>query len=315
MRWLRKRVFGIDPEETSFARRGFRGGDKRIEEHLQGVGRRFLRGYHAALEGDRLELLAGRLDEVDAEDRGFAYEGAAMGLCLLDHLTPWRRDRLAAFLAGPGAAHAYMIHVGAGWALARLRRRVGRALSRFDPLLRWLVVDGYGFHQGYFRWREHVDLQQVPAHLSGYARRAFDQGLGRSLWFVDGADAARISASIGLFPQERQADLWSGIGLACAYAGGVADATISRLKSKAGTHGANLAQGAAFAAKARERAGNPAPRTELACRLLCDLPAGEAARLTDDALADLPADGQVPAYEAWRRRIRAQLGGKETARR
>jgi hypothetical protein len=139
--------------------------------------------------------------------RGFAFEGAGMGLYLLDLLTPWRRDRLRRFLEGSGAAHVYMIHVGAGWALAQLGRKVDRALSRFDPLLGWLAVDGYRFHQGYFHWPETVECQRVPHWISGYARRVFDQGLGRSLWFVEGAEAARIAATIARFPRSRHTDL------------------------------------------------------------------------------------------------------------
>jgi hypothetical protein len=172
-------------------------------------------------------------------------------------------------------------------------------------LLGWLAVDGYGFHQGYFRWRDSVDRRQVPQRLSGYARRVFDQGLGRSLWFVEGAEVEGIRATIAGFPRERQPDLWSGIGLACAYAGGVSGEDIEALSARAGADQPHLAQGVAFDAKARERAGNPAPHTNLACSIVCGMPAEDAARLTDHALKDLPADGVLPAYEVWRHRIRA----------
>jgi hypothetical protein len=306
--WLRRRVFGIDPEETSAERRGFRGGDGPARCRLQRAGLAFVEGYHAALDDERAAALATRLDRVDEEDRGFAYEGAAMGLRLLDHLSPWGGDRLSAFLAGPGSPHLYMMHVGAGWATARLRRRVDRALSRFDPLLRWLVVDGYGFHQGYFQPRRWVDGLDEPAHLAGYARRAFDQGLGRSLWFVEGADVAGVAATIARFPRSRRPDLWSGVGLACAYAGGATEESIRMLRAAAGADHPCLAQGAAFAAKARSRAGNPSSHTESACLALCDMPAEAAAELTDAALVGLGGDGQVPAYEVWRGRIRSHWG-------
>ncbi len=292
-------------EETSFARRGFHACDERVRHRLEQVGQTFLHGYRAALEEDRPVPLARRLDELESERRGFAFEGAGMALDLLDRLTPWNRRRLADFLAGPGAAHTYMVHVGAGWARALLRRRVDRTRDRLDPLLGWLAVDGYGFHHGYFRWRRVINARQVPRGLSGYALRVFDQGLGRSLWFVEGAGVGRIAATIAGFDGRRHADLWSGIGLACAYAGGVTREDIGGLSRKAGPYHAHLAQGAAFAAKARRRAGNPAPHTDLACQVLCGLPADEAAELTDRALAGLAAEGELPAYEVWRGRIRA----------
>ncbi len=232
--WLRRRIFGISVDEVAFARRGFRGGEDARRRHLEGIGRAFLHGYHAALEEARPARLASRLDEWPAEGRGFAFEGAGMGLYLLDRLTPWNRGRLRGFLAGPGARHTYMVHVGAGWALAQLRLRVDRAPARLDPLLGWLAVDGYGFHHGYFRWPEAVDRQRVPDRLDGYARRVFDQGLGRSLWFVEGAEVPRIAATIARFPASRHGDLWSGVGLACAYAGGVATGAIEDLSVRSG---------------------------------------------------------------------------------
>jgi hypothetical protein len=303
--WLRKRIFGISDEEASFARRGFRGGDAASRRHLEGIGRAFLQGYHAALEEDRPAALASRLDDVEPGFRGFAFEGAGMGLYLLDVLTPWNRGRLRVFLAGSGAAHAYMVHVGAGWALAQLGREVDRALTRFDPLLGWLAVDGYGFHQGYFNWPETVERQQVPEKLTGYARRVFDQGLGRSLWFVEGAEIPRIAESIGRFTRSRHADLWSGVGLACAYAGGVPAEAIQTLIEYAGTNQPHLAQGVAFAAKARERAGDRSPHTDMACQIVCGMTAEDAALSTDLALTDLSAEQTIPAYEVWRQRIRS----------
>lgn len=315
--WLRKRVLGIAAEEATFARRGFCGGDVAARRRLEQSAASFLHGYHAGLEEDDPHAVALRLNAVEAELRGFAFEGAAMALALLDALTPWNGSRWRAFLAGPGNPHAYMVHVGAGWALARLpwlRRHAARALARLDPLLRWLAVDGFGFHEGFFHWRRSVLAQARPAGLGGYAGRAFDQGLGRSLWFMNGADVARISATVAAFPPSRRADLWSGIGLGSAYAGGVDRGALGALAAAAGAYGPSLAQGVAFAAKARQRAGNSAPHTEIACEVLCGMSADAAAQITDASLVALPPDGPEPAYEVWRRRIQAQFAAQEVTR-
>src|SRR5206468_265750 len=114
------------------------------------------------------------------ELRGYAYEGAAMGLTGLDCFLPG--SRFASYVRGPGAAHVYMAHIGAGEALARLRRKPEPFLARLDdPVLRWLVLDGYGFHEGFFKPGRYVEAQRVPTHLSAYGRRVFDQGVGRSV--------------------------------------------------------------------------------------------------------------------------------------
>jgi hypothetical protein len=308
--WLRRFVFGIAPEEVSFARRGFQAGEDGIQQRLEQVGTTFLQGYHVALEVDDPQTLAYRLSGVAAEQRGFAFEGAAMSLALQDHFLPWRRNRWRAFLEGPGAAHTYMVHVGLGWAPARLpwrRWRFESGLTRLDPLLRWLAVEGYGFHEGYFHWPQNVRGQAVPKRLSRYGRRVFDQGLGRSLWFVNGADITRIAGTIRAFASSRRADLWSGVGLACGYAGGRERTALESLRQASGPYQPELAQGAAFAAKARQRAGNMAAHTELASMVLCRMTATEAAALTDEALADLAEGETEPGFEIWRRRLQAHF--------
>ena len=305
--WLRNHVLSISPDEATFTRRGFRQHDKASREHLEQVGRCFLDGYHAALADERIEPLVNRLDGVEAEFRGFAFEGAAMGLCILDCLSPWKKDRLKSFLDGPGSNHIYMVHVGVGWALARLPWFMNRTLRTLDPLLGWLALDGYGFHEGFFHWGRYSTSLRTPRQLLGYEKRVFDQGLGRSLWFIEGADVRHIPLTIASFPETRQADLWSGVGLACAYAGGTQRQAMKNLSAAAGRYKPHLAQGAAFAAKARQRAKNPTPHTEMACELLCNMSAEAASDITDIALKALDHNGAEPSYEVWRRRIRTLL--------
>jgi enediyne biosynthesis protein E3 len=310
LRRLRKQLLHIDAAEASFTRRCFHSKDDRTRRRLEQIGVTFLLGYEAAIEENDLSALAQRLSLIDRELSGFAFEGAAMGLTLLDALTPWNNQRLLKFIHGAGARHVYMVHVGSGWAIARvpwLRLNLKNYLERLDPLLRWLALDGYGFHEGYFNWPQYVQEQQAPKDLSALGLRAFDQGLGRSLWFIDGADVDRITLTIGKFPSYRRADLWSGIGLACAYAGSVSRDAVEAVQRAAGTYASHLGQGAAFAAKCRQLAGNETEHTDLACQIFAGVSANRAAAVTDEALKDLPDNG---AYEVWRERIRTELSRK-----
>ncbi|HME00036.1 MAG TPA: DUF1702 family protein [Terriglobia bacterium] len=314
MRSFRSCVLGIAPGEATFASRGFHGRDPQARRHLEQIGSTFLEGYNAALACDELDALGCRLNSIDANLRGFAFEGAAMSLSLLDHLTLWDKHRLQRFLDGPGSPHVYMLHVGAGWALARLpwtRLWVERRFTQLDPLLKWLALDGYAFHEGYFHWKRCLGGDSLRGTLSPYSRRVFDQGLGRALWFVGGADIDYIAETIATFQPPRRKDLWRGVGLACAYAGGVGRAVVDALAAVAKPYAPQLAQGAAFAAKARERAGNPAECTDIACEVLCGVSTAEAAAVTDAALVSLPEDGPEPAYEVWQRRIQARFAGEK----
>ena len=299
---LRRQLFGIPLKEIRCEQRGFNISNPVIKARIEKIGETFVFGYHAALIDDDNHALEDLLNTVAPELQGFAYEGAAMALALLDLMTPWQAGRLPRFLQGPGNAHAYMVHVGAGWAMARIPWG-WTYFNKLDDLLRWLAVDGYGFHQGYFNWPKYVTRQQRPEKLTAYQQRVFDQGLGRSLWFSKGAQVDAMTVQIAAFAKERHSDLWSGLGLAAAYAGGVDEADLAGLKASAGVYLPQLAQGVAFAAKTRLRAGNLAEHTEAACRIICERSLDKAAKLTDDALIALPEDGEVPAYEHWRRRI------------
>lgn len=313
---IRRAVFGLSHEETRPELRGFHVDSPERADRLAAVGATFLDGYHAALEDSTPAALAAILEaRVERGWRSFAFEGAGMGLALQDTLLPrppWRPSRLQDFLAGPAHAHRYLVLVGAGWTFARLPRRYGSALAGLDPVLRWLAFDGYGFHQGYFDGRHSIERRRVPRRLRGYARRVFDQGLGRSLWFVMGMSPERIAAAIDSFPEARRGDLWSGAGLACAFAGGLPSERVVDLRRLAGEWAGHAAQGAAFAARARVEAGEATPWLETACSVLCRAGAGEASELTHAVRKELPDDdgslGTVePAYEVWRRWTRERL--------
>jgi hypothetical protein len=296
-RWFLK-VMGGRAERSAFLSKD--GGP--LRPHFQRIVESFFAGYRAALNTRSISHLKSELSRIEPGHRGFAFEGAGMALMALDVSTrsDARRFREAVHLT---PSHIYLLHVGAGWAFARSRRLEKRTLDRFDPVLRWLIIDGIGFYEGYFG--RSGSMSTLRQRLSPAGARAFDQGLGRSLWFTAGADPAGISAAIDRFGGERHRDLWSGVGLAAAYAGGAEDCSVASLRHLSGRFHLHLAQGVAFAAEAHLRACNQVPPyTEMTCRLVCDLSAAEAASLTRHAALRLPGDGVIPAYEVWRSRLR-----------
>jgi hypothetical protein len=308
-----QKLLTISPAEATFARRRFHCLRDSTRHRLERVGSTFLQGYYLAINDLGIDKLTERLHEIDLEFRRYGFEGAAMGLDILDQLRPWKAGRIDKFLLGPGKPHLYMVHVGIGWSMARWRFRMPQRLAHLDPLLRWLVLDGFGFHQGYFHWPLCASgASGAFPKLPGYSLRAFDQGLGRSLWFIGGADPEYIAGAILHFPDRRRNDLWSGIGLACAYAGGADINDIQTLRRLSGSHWPHLAQGAVFAAGARHRAGNPDPHTERACQLLVGVDTQQAAALCDGTLHNAVEHGE-PAYEIWRQLIRTELKSRATA--
>lgn len=303
---IRRSLMGV-PRKKAIA---FSQGDSEAWRYLEKVVLTALEGYHATLDSSKFEVLIPQLDTIPLAWRSYAYEGAAMGLTGLDTLLPWKK-RLRAYMAGPGAPHIYMVHIGAGEALALMRRNPEPFIARLeDRVICWLVMEGYGFHKGFFFRRRYVDQQRVPARFSPYGQRIFDQGLGRSIWFLAGAKVAQIATTLAAFPPARQADLWVGIGVACTYVGGVDLATVEALQQAAGPYQPQLAMGAAFVAKGRQLAGNPVPHTDLVCQSIWGLSAEQAASITTVAFQDLPTDGPEPAFAVLQQRILAQFAAR-----
>jgi hypothetical protein len=304
---LARRIFNLAGDERAFLRSLEGVPDGPMRRRLEEIARSFSAGCHAALEEPRPGLLAARLAQVEPELRGFAYEGAGLGLALLDAVTPWRRHRLRDFIAGAGSPQTYMLHVGTGWVLGRLPVSRRRSLSGLDPVLRWLAFDGLGFHDAFFHGRRTVERALPPRRISGFALRVFDAGVGRRLWLIPRPEVSHIAPLVAAFPAGRRGDLWTGVGEACAFAGGRDAAAIEEVREAAGPHGSQLALGASFAAEVRARAGIPSPHTDLACRLLCRMDAAAAGAVAREALADLPPDGEIPAFEVWRERVRERF--------
>jgi len=302
-----RKIFNLAGDERAFQRALSGTPDSPMRRRMEAIARSFSEGSRTALEEPRPEPLAAKLARVVPELQVFAYEGAGLGLALLDAATPWRRRRLRDFIAGAGSPQTYMLHAGAGWILGRLPVSQRWFLSGLDPVLRWIAFDGLGFHEAFFHRSRIVEQARTPRRISSSALRAFDAGVGRRLWLVPRPDASHVAPLVAAFPASRHADLWTGVGEACSMAGGRDAAAIEEVLRAAGSHAPRLALGACFAAEVRARAGTPSPITDLACRLLCGMDAAAAAVVTREAMADLPPDGEIPAFEVWRERLAARF--------
>jgi enediyne biosynthesis protein E3 len=281
---LKRSLLAISPKEASFERREFDCVDSMARAGLEEVLRVFISGYNLTLQIQDYELLAQRLEtSFDRHHVGFAYEGAGMCCALLDLLAPRRTSRLRAFTDTAGRKHDYIATVGAGFAVARLPyglRVLDRYFEKLDPMIGWCLLDGYGFHQGVFHHRVFVDeCKNPPRALADYGKQLFDSGLGRSLWWVKGASPVLIRQSIDRFPEARRSEMWHGVGVASAYAGGVGEEVLTELLELSGNHRADFLSGIPFASRMRQRGENPSPSTDVACRLLLKMTADEAADL------------------------------------
>ncbi|BCJ41160.1 hypothetical protein GCM10010168_45420 [Actinoplanes ianthinogenes] len=314
---LRRLVLAPALRSVTFSSRGFPVAPTAATQRMEAIPQSVICGFEWGIEArDRWELER-RLELVEPEMRGFAYEGAAMACTVRDVMAGGRGHRSRDLLSGPGVPHTFLTYIGVGFAMARLPRIAWKQVlpdltgTPYYPTMSWLAVDGYGFDLAYFHTREYVDQQRIPPPYPWLGRpdyfpRAVDQGIGRALWFIHGGGVAAVGVAVGRFAPERRADLWSGVGLAATFAGGAGADDLATLRDLAGEHWPHLAQGALFAAKARAFAGYTPPQTEAGTTALAGLPVAEAVRLADEVTGDglTPAPGD---YEDWRAGIRERL--------
>ncbi|HEV2347669.1 MAG TPA: DUF1702 family protein [Actinocrinis sp.] len=321
-RAIRRRLITPSKTSASFAKRGFYEKNPETRKYLETVGGMFIDGYAYAVESRSIAEMEARIDQLPRQFRGFAYEGAGMGHAMLDGMFGGRH--VEKFLASRAESHVYMVYVGVGWALARLPRFRWAAATKSipDPLLRWLVLDGYGFHQAFFKTEKYVHQQyqekNFPWPTEGprwYTNNALDQGIGRAMWFVGGAEPNRVADLIGKFPQARHADLYAGAGLAASYAGSVSEEELRTFASRAGVYLPQVAQGSVFAATARVETNLVTEHTPLATRILAGI-TPEQAQVLQRQVRPAPADrpeGDIPIFELWRQRISAGVTAMQGA--
>lgn len=304
---------GLDASEATFAKRGFRTSDPDRRARLEGIGATFLAGYNCALGTPGVDALVQSIARQPARLRGFFAEGAAMGVAVSDALPFTGASRLARFLEAT-PCHAYLTHVGVGWAMARLPWRRATLRRPLTPLLEPLTLDGRGFHDVYF------GPKRLQGGLGNRRRpdlnRSWDQGAGRAIWFVAGGNVDLALQMIDSVSRSRHADLYAGLGLALTYASGAEPTELRKIREHANTYRAHLAQGAAFAAEARHLADTVTGECEHACLVLTGLPLADAVALVNRhrpacASSKLPTTATATPcdYELWRSRVRESLFG------
>ena len=303
---------------VTFGKRGFPVTPSAATEHLESIPQAVLCGFEWGIDTHDQWELEHRLKMVNPELLGFAYEGATMACTVLDAMRGGTGKKTQKLLNGPGAPHIFLAYIGIGFAMARLPRALWRKVvpdldtSPYHPTMSWLAVDGYGFDRAYFDTRHWVDEQREPRPYPWqgsplYFPRAIDQGIGRALWFINGADSAQVTAAVERFAPHRRADLWSGVGLAATFAGGCPPEDLARLREGAGEHRPEVALGTVFAVKARVYAGFVPAHSALAATVLADLSVDAAVELADGTAVHDGGTAEVPAYELWRQKIRAHF--------
>jgi len=277
-----------------------------IAQRIEKIREIFQQNYAIASEQEDLNSLSAQLEKTGNEYLSIAYEAASVAFAVKDFSSDNRLNCWHSFLQGPAAPHAAQVHVGLGWAIAQQRISVYSIIEMLDPLMRFRMLDGWGYYDGIFRRRQTLSTQPFSddenKFLCGY-----DQGLGRSLWYNSKGVCATIPEMISKFPATRHPDLWRGIGIACAYVGGCNEFILQELFSLSSSYHTQLSVAAALVASSRNSAGTITKDVELACQVWCKKSMQEVLLIAENAKPNLVADSN-DAYFVWVSEIEKNLG-------
>ncbi len=294
----------LPSDSASATARGFHRGPATVV--LEEVGQTFIGAFNDHLRDPNPNVVDRRILKVPERLQGFYAEATAMASAISGTFRPWSNN-CSKVLSQLEPRFVHLAHVGAGWAMARLGLFELHIQRRLDPMLAGLAHDGVGFHDAFFSRKNWQRGRKAAPPIS----KAYDQGLGRALWFRSGGDPKMVVQSLENFPRDRQSDLWAGVGLATCYAGGASVAGVDFLAEAAGSHLPQFRQGAAFAAAAFARAGHEVPHCIAAAGRITgrdwnDLP-GLVEGLRHEVVAREGAN--LTGYQHWRERVASTLGG------
>ena len=235
-------------------------------ELIQSIFREVQDSFH---EHKSVAKLIASLEGYNVEFRSIAYESASMCIALDDYEKYNELKEWLSFLNEKGLSHATQIHVGLGWALAQKEINPEPLLEKFDPMMRYRILDGYGYYEGIFRRRKSILNQQKHYYTDKTTSCAYDQGLGRSIWYLNNGDFTAFKNMIQKFPAERHSDFWRGLGIAITYVGGCDKNYLQEIFAAAENFQPQLATGAMMALVSRKFSCFIYTDTSISCEVFC----------------------------------------------
>lgn len=239
-----------------------------VSERMRQIQSAFLAAKEFALIANQSEQLSDFLSAKSGDFSSVSFEGAAMGLAIRSYNKTKTLSEWNWFIEKYSAVHTSQIYVGLGWAIAELGIDPTPIVSDLNSASRYRVMDGIGYYHGILRRRAAVERQLIPDIVPTSLLPAYDQGLGRSLWYNSGGEIERVLQKIALFPKDRTPAFWRGLGVAITYVGGTPDKQIEAIRGASKSNLAHLKYGALMALLSRKKAGTSCEDSSVIVRCL-----------------------------------------------
>lgn len=248
------------------------------------------------------------LSSLEPSDRGVYYEGAAAGKALTAFINHQDLEE-AVFLLKAAPEYSFVLYMGIGEAMAQLKISPSICNAVIDNPWGGQIIEGYGFFDGYFRWFDTLVHQSYPPGLSPELRAAYDQGLGRAIYFVTNGRPREIRDYIATFPPARQKELWAGLGQPAAYVGGPSESDLRKLLDLSGNNRFELMQGVLLGLSARIEQNFVPDYTEAARSIICGISSSKDTIVNRDVQELILKRTEYPIF-SWQKSIRESLSNE-----
>lgn len=242
---------------------------------------------------------------LEPADRGVYYEGAAAGKALSSFSRNQSLEDVVSLLrAAP--EYSFVLYMGIGEAMAQLK--IPPTLCNTVAENPWggQIIEGYGFFDGYFRWFDTLVHQVYPSDLAPGLRAAYDQGLGRAIYFVTNGRPRDIKDYISTFAPARQKELWAGLGQSTAYVGGPSESDLRKLLDLSGNDRFELMQGVLLGLSARIEQNFVPDYTETARSIICGIDSAKET-IVNSNVQELVLNRRDYPIFSWQKSIRESL--------
>ena len=219
-----------------------------ISDNINAVIESFHSGKDLALENHDSDSLIKELIEVKSNFPSVVFEGAASGIANKIFSEGQDLQLWLDFANKIDKAHQAQAFVGLGWTLAENAILPNSIFEKIQPIRYGRILDGYGYYHGLLRRRIFVKGAKQPEHISELELQAFDQGIGRGIWYTSKGDLNLLEQMLSAFDEKRIPALWRGIGVASFYVGGLDERLSKTLLELSEEYKASFLTGAALAA-------------------------------------------------------------------
>jgi len=204
----------MDPSGTT----SFHALDK-IKNRISRISETFQASRQLGMENASWEQFMSFVENQDKLFHSTVHEGASMGYAMYDkhnygELNVWKK-----YMKQFGLKYGGFIRTGLGWTLAKWNEIDYSFLKDHDPLSHWRFFDGWAYHDAIFKKSLIVAQMKRVSNLPSKYFSAYDQGIGRNLWYLSKGEINPLLELTSKFDVDRQEHLWRGIGIAIIYVG------------------------------------------------------------------------------------------------